>query len=64
LGDLFLILVTLARKLKKDPELALRRAIDKFVARFSRMEKEVSRREKKISDLKLKELERLWKKIK
>ena len=64
LGDLFLILVTLSRKLKKDPELALRRAIDKFIKRFSKMEKEVSRRGKKISDLNLKELERLWKKIK
>ena len=64
LGDLLLILVTLSRKLKKDPELALRRAIDKFANRFSRMEKEVSRRGKKISDLSLKELERLWKKIK
>jgi len=64
LGDLFLILVTLARKLKKDPELALRRAIDKFVARFSRMEKEVTRRGKKISDLSLAELEKLWQKIK
>jgi len=64
LGDLFLILVTLSRKLKKDPELALRRAIDKFINRFSRMEKEVSRGGKKISDLKLKDLERLWEKIK
>ena len=64
LGDLFLILVTLSRKLKKDPELALRRAIDKFIVRFSRMEKEVSRRGKKISDLSLRELERLWEKIK
>lgn len=64
LGDLFLILVTLSRKLKKDPELALRRAIDKFIVRFSKMEKEVSRRGKKISDLSLAELERLWEKIK
>src|SRR3990172_9356872 len=46
LGDLFLILVTLSRKLKKDPELALRIAIDKFIKRFSKMEKEVSRRGK------------------
>ncbi len=64
LGDLFLILVTLSRKLRKDPELALRRAIDKFANRFSRMEKEVSRRGKKISGLSLSELERLWQKIK
>lgn len=64
LGDLFLILVTLSRKLKKDPELALRKAIDKFTGRFSRMEKEVSKNGKKISDLSLPELERLWKKIK
>lgn len=64
LGDLFLILVTLSRKLKKDPELVLRRAIDKFVLRFSRVEKEVSKRGMKISDLNLSELERLWEKIK
>ncbi len=64
LGDLFLILVTLARKLKKDPELVLRRAIDKFVLRFSKMEKEVSKRGKKISDLSLIELERMWGKVK
>ncbi len=64
LGDLFLILVTLSRKLKKDPELVLRRAIDKFVLRFSKMEKEVLKKGKRISDLKLAELERLWEKIK
>ncbi|OGC79077.1 MAG: nucleoside triphosphate pyrophosphohydrolase [candidate division Zixibacteria bacterium RBG_16_40_9] len=64
LGDLFLILVTLSRKLKKDPELVLRKAIDKFVLRFSRMEKEVLKKGKKISDLNLTELERLWQKIK
>lgn len=64
LGDLFLILVTLSRKLKKDPELVLRKAIDKFVLRFSTMEKEVAKRGKKISDLSLSELEKLWEKIK
>jgi len=64
LGDLLLILVTLSRKLKTDPELALRKAIDKFTNRFSKMEKEVSKKRKKISDLKLSELEKLWQKIK
>jgi tetrapyrrole methylase family protein / MazG family protein len=61
LGDLFLILVTLARKLKKDPELALRRAIDQFIVRFSKMEKITIRKNRKLSDLSTKEMNDLLK---
>ena len=38
LGDLLLVLVNLGRRLKIDPELALRAATRKFIARFQRME--------------------------
>ncbi len=38
LGDLLFSAVNLARHLETDPEVALRRAVDKFVGRFQRME--------------------------
>ena len=42
LGDLLFAVVNLARKLKIDPEEALYRASDKFVARFAHMESAAS----------------------
>ena len=45
IGDLLLALVNLARKLGLDSEAALRRAVDKFVTRFDRMERQEKPRE-------------------
>ena len=39
LGDLLYVVMNLARWLKIDPDLALRRSTRKFIGRFSRMEK-------------------------
>ncbi|MFH1018776.1 MAG: nucleoside triphosphate pyrophosphohydrolase [Pseudomonadota bacterium] len=60
LGDLLLALTSLARHLKVDAELALRRATKKFERRFRWMEEKVRVSGKELSDLTAKELDRLW----
>ncbi len=55
LGDLFFSAVNLARHLHIDPEVALRRAVDRFGERFRRME-----RSKDLAGLSLPELNELW----
>ena len=60
LGDLVFAVVNLARKLKIDPEEALYRASDKFVARFAHMESAASAAGKMLSDYDPDALEELW----
>ena len=60
LGDLLFAVVNLARKLKIDPEEALYRASDKFVARFAHMESAASAAGKMLSDYDPDALEELW----
>lgn len=59
-GDLLFVVANLARKLKVDPEDALRRANDKFSTRFRFIEAELRRRGVQGEVRPLDELEALW----
>lgn len=60
LGDIFFTIVNLSRHLKINPELALRRTVQKFIRRFNYIEKELSRRNQTLRKTNLKELDSLW----
>ncbi len=59
-GDLIFSMVNLARHLKIDAEIASREAVEKFVNRFSVLEKRVSERGKRIEELSLEQLDKIW----
>ncbi|MEW6744004.1 MAG: nucleoside triphosphate pyrophosphohydrolase [Planctomycetota bacterium] len=61
LGDVLFALVNVARHLKLDPEMALRRAIDRFESRFRYIEEKLGDRLERSS---LEELDRLWEEAK
>jgi MazG family protein len=63
-GDLLFAVVNLARKCRLDAESALQAATDKFVARFNRLEDELQSRGKKLGDVDLAELDKIWNRIK
>ncbi|MBL4824560.1 MAG: nucleoside triphosphate pyrophosphohydrolase [SAR324 cluster bacterium] len=64
LGDILLSVVSLARHLRVDPELALRRANDKFESRFRFIEKQLFEAAKKPEETELAEYEALWQEAK
>ena len=64
IGDLLFAVVNLARKCQIDAESALQKATDKFVARFNQLENELKARGKRLGDVDLPELDRIWNKIK
>jgi ATP diphosphatase len=64
LCDILLSVVSLARHLKVDSELALRRSKDKFESRFRFIEKQLSEAGKKPEDTNLAEYESLWQEAK
>jgi MazG family protein len=64
MGDLLFAIANLARKLGIEPEAALRKANDKFSARFQRMETGISRSGRQMSDMTLEELEEEWQLLK
>jgi tetrapyrrole methylase family protein/MazG family protein len=59
-GDLLFTIVNLARKLKVDPEQALRSTCDKFQRRFSHMEASAAGSGADLSAMGLDEMEALW----
>jgi nucleoside triphosphate diphosphatase len=59
-GDLFFVLVNLARYLAVDAESALRRTNRKFRRRFGWMEEQLRRQGKTVEESNLEELETLW----
>ena len=63
-GDLLLATVSLARHLRVDPETALRRANERFEARFREMETLASRRNRKLADMDAGALDSLWEEAK
>lgn len=63
-GDLFFVLVNIARYLGVDPESALRKTNRKFRTRFSWMEEQLRRQEKNLQDANLEEMESLWQRAK
>jgi MazG family protein len=59
-GDLFFVLVNVARYLSLDPESALRKTNRKFRGRFQWMEERMREHGKKLADSSLEEMESLW----
>jgi len=63
-GDLFFVVVNIARFLGIDPETALRKTNSKFVQRFQFVETSLHRSGKTFKDSNIKEMERLWQEAK
>ena len=64
LGDLLFAAVNVSRFVKADPEEALSRATDKFIARFRLVEQEAARGGRSMEDMNLEELDTLWEQAK
>lgn len=64
LGDVLFVVANIARKLKLDPDAALRRANYKFEQRFRGMESLAERQNCRIEDFPLAEQEALWQQVK
>ena len=64
IGDLLFAITNLARKVKVEPEVALRRATRKFITRFQKMETVVTQRERRIEQCAMSELDSIWNEIK
>ena len=60
MGDLLFACVNLARKLKIDPEKALKRTNSKFERRFSYIEETLRQRNQPFEQTSLEEMETLW----
>ena len=63
-GDLLFALVNLARFLKIDPEEALQKANERFIKRFSHVERRVKESGKPWEEFSLEELDRFWEEAK
>ena len=64
IGDLLFAVASLSRKLEIDPERALKQALEKFRARFGRLEDRIKGSGKNFRDYSLDELEEIWQSIK
>ncbi len=64
MGDLLFSAANVARILKIDPEEALTEAVDKFIARFSRMETRILADGKRLENMTLPEMDAYWDAIK
>ena len=64
MGDLLFAIANLSRKLGIEPEAALRRANDKFTARFDAVEQAFAARGRPMSDATLEEMEEEWQRVK
>jgi MazG family protein len=63
-GDLLFALVNLARFLKIDPEEALQKANERFIERFSHVERRVKESGKRWEDFSVEQLEEFWQEAK
>lgn len=63
-GDLFFVLVNIARYLTIDPESALRKSNRKFRGRFNWMEEQLQKQGRKLQESTLEEMEALWQEAK
>ncbi len=63
-GDLLFAAVNVARFLKLDPEIALKKANRKFIDRFKRMEAQAAAEGRKLADMNATELDALWNNVK
>ena len=64
MGDLLFSMANLARKLGIDPESALRKANEKFSARFEALERRFEESGRSVHDATLEQMEEVWKEIK
>jgi MazG family protein len=64
MGDLLFSIANLARKMGIDPESALRKANEKFTARFTALEQTFESRGQSLQDATLEEMESVWQEIK
>src|SRR5262245_30317109 len=64
MGDLLFAITNLSRKLGVEPEAALRRANEKFTARFDAMENSFTSRGQSLSGATLEEMETEWRQVK
>jgi MazG family protein len=64
IGDMFFVIVNIARYLKIDSESALKRANRKFKTRFRHMELELAKQGRNLEDTPLEDMEVLWQKAK
>ncbi len=64
MGDLLFAIANLSRKLGIEPESALRRANEKFTARFEAMEHAIADRGQRFGDLTLDQMEAEWQRVK
>lgn len=64
LGDLFFVLVNIARFLEKDPEAVLSKTIGKFISRFTYIEEKIAQEGKDFSHYTLEELDKIWEEAK
>ena len=64
IGDLFFAVVNLARKNELDAELVVQAATNKFVRRFSRLEKELKAQGKELGKVDLAEMDAIWNVVK
>lgn len=60
LGDLLFAIVNVARYLDVDPEMALREATEKFIARFQYIEKAAAQKGQDLHQMSLEEMDELW----
>jgi tetrapyrrole methylase family protein / MazG family protein len=63
-GDLLFAAVNVARFLKLDPEIALKKANRKFIVRFQQMETQAAGEGRKLADMNAAELDALWNRAK
>ncbi len=64
LGDSLFAIVNVARFLKVQPETALTGTINKFIKRFEYIERESEKKGKKLEEMSLEEMDKLWEKAK
>ena len=64
MGDVLFSLVNLSRFLDISPENALRMTISKFETRFAKVEKELKKRGKSLTDSNLEEMDEIWNAVK
>lgn len=63
-GDVFFAVINLARRLKVDPETALRRTNRKFESRFRGIEQKLAAQGRDIQNATLDEMEKIWNEVK
>jgi len=63
-GDLFFSLINAARLYKINPDNALERTNQKFIKRFNYIEQEANKQGKKLKDMTLTEMDKLWEEAK